>query len=292
MTENCTPIELVVHPGIGDLSWIFSKLSTTGEKFDLVIAEDLKTQRAMPLVEMVECINSARYGGHSEYYPLAKCGNSTFADYKKAGKEGKKLYMTANNWLEKGKRLEGYLPDLETDFHYKLDTSPQDDWAAEKLAGHRRLMGIYTSGAEGIKVWNGWSHLEWTDFIRQVDWQFPYTTFVFLGAQWDMDMREPMLKMMEEYRIDYLDFIGKTDLIRATAIIKQLDYFAGYASGLTILANVVRTPVLMLYPNHLVKLINSWPSVESMIDGTYQGHTWQRPYEIFERIKSILKDYV
>ena len=285
-------MRLIVHPGIGDISWVLSKLSTTGRKFDLVIAEDKKTQRSMPLVDMVDCVNSATYGGFDIYYYLSKAGNAMFTEYEQAQKEGKTLYMTANNWVEKGKRLEGYLPDLDTDFHYTLHTEDDDDWAEEIVSRYPSTFGIYTCSIPGIESWKAWSHFEWVDFIRQVNWDFPDTVFFLLGAKWDQDMRFPVVRYLKEFDIPYVDLIGRTTLPRVTALLKRLDYFAGYASGLTILSNVVNKPVAMLYPRYLTKLMDSWPCPVSLADGSYQGLVWDRPLTIYNKLKPYIERYV
>lgn len=292
MTESCTHtenMELLLHPGIGDISWVLSKLSTTGKKFDLVIAEDSKTRRSMPLVDMVDCINSARYGGYEIYAILAKTTNAFFSEYEKAHEDGKTLCMTANNWLEKGNRLEGYLPDINTDFHYELKTTQEDDaWADLVLDKNYKSIGIYTSSKGGIKNWNGWSALEWMEFILKVREKYPDTKFYLFGAGWDQDMRLPMLQILNHYCVDYVDLIGKTTLSKVVSVLKKINYFVGYASGLTILANVVYTPVAMLYPRYLNSLTYSWPCPISMADGSYMGLIWERPIEIFNKIKHQL----
>lgn len=286
-------MELVVHPGIGDISWVVSKLSTTGQQYDLVIAKDNKTRRAMPLVEMMPCIRSARYGGLEIYEMLARAGNAKWEEFVQAGEEGKTLYLTANKWLEKGNRLEGFLPDLDTDFHYPIHIPPADTaWAQSAVDPYPRTMGIYTSSWGGIVNWAGWTELEWLEFIRLVREHWTHTTFFLIGARWDMDMRLPMLKGLERERIDYVDLIGKTSLSRAAALIQQLDYFAGYASGLTVLADVVRKPCLMLYPDHLSQLMGAWPDPVHLADGTHQGHLWDRPLRVVRKIAPQLDKYL
>jgi hypothetical protein len=284
-TPGGKPMRLIVHPGIGDLSWVISKLSTTGRMFDLVIAEDHKTRRSMPLVDMVPCINSAVYGGHEVYGPLSKCGNATFADYLEAERAGVDLYMTANNWLENGKRLEGFLPDLATDFHYTLNIPDKDrQWAVDQVSQSPRAFGIYTSAQGGIDTWRAWSVREWAEFVYQVYCEFPDTVFYLLGARWDMDMRLPMLHALDDLRVSYVDFIGRTSLPRAVALLHCLDYFAGFASGLTILADVVNRPVCMLYPDHLTKLMHSWPDPANLANGIHQAVVWDRPLLVFNKI--------
>lgn len=286
-------MELTVHPGIGDLSWVLSKLSTTGMKFRLRIAEDKKTARAMPLVGMVDCIEDACHGDMHDYVILHKCFNCNFSDYVEAEKKGNKLYMTANWWVDSGKRLEGFLPDLETDFHYDIHGTSQDvQWAAQMVSPYPKSFLIYASSAGGIAAWSAWTEYEWVEFIRKVRQDFPHVHFFLIGAKWDADMRTPMQNVLNTVGISYTDLIGQTSLGQALELIRFSDYVAGYASGMTILANVANTPTLMLYPDTLTKLMRSWPCPVSLANGSYQGHVWARPTIIYSAIKSKLKEYL
>lgn len=286
-------MELIVYPGIGDISWLISKLSTTGKEFDLVIAEDNKMHRALPLVDMVPCIHSARYGGRDIYKLLYGAGNHTFADYMQADSEGKQLCMSANKWLEDGNRLEGYLDDLDTDYHYQINIDVEDNyWASNLLYTHTPTLAIYTSSIGGISSWSAWSALEWTDFLSHVRNSYPNTLFVLLGAKWDQDMRRDLCRLFDDERFDYIDLLGKTTLGRALAIIKHVSYFVGYASGLTILSDVLDKPTTMLYPKHLTKLANAWPDPANLASGKHTGILWQRPIDVFNKIKPQLEKYL
>lgn len=291
MTDGA--MRLIVHPGIGDLSWLISKLSTTGEQYDLVIAEDSKTKRAMPLADMVPCIRSAEYGGHDAYAVLTQCTNARWAEYKQAHAEGKDLYITANWWLDAGNRLEGFLPDLDTDFHYPLVLGEQDHrWAEDLLSGGEKAFGIYTSSAAGVKAWSAWSVNEWLDFMERVHAEYPNVRFYLLGAKWDMDIRLSLLDALSRKALPHVDLFGRTTLQQAMALIQRLDYFAGFASGLTIMADVLDQPVCMLYPGHLIKLMSAWPDPRNLASGKHQAHVWKRPVDVFDAIRPYLEEYL
>lgn len=287
-------MQITVHPGIGDISWVLSKISTTGEKFDLVIANDRKTRRAMPLIGLVDCVRTAQYSTRNgDYKLLAGCGNAYWADYVEAGALGRRLYVTANTWLEHSNRLEGFLPDLDTDFHYKLNTTEQDArWAEAAITGTCKTMGVYISASRGIQAWEAWGAYEWAEFITKVRWKYPHTTFVLFGASWDQDMRQPIRDLLDAARIDYRDFIGHSTLGQSIELLKRLDYHAGFASGMQVLANVVYKPCLMLYPEHLDGLRNSWACPVSIANGDYVGLVWDRPGTIMKRVKRQLDKYL
>ncbi len=287
------PMKITTHPGIGDISWIYSKLVNADTDFDLVIAEDEKTKRALPLTDLLPKVRSAEYGSMSDYLPLSKCENALFADYQAAESAGKRLFVSANNYLETGQRLEGYLPDLETDFHYPINTSADDQArAATLLPSNNVYFGIYTSSSEGARNWNGWSAHEWTDFIRRIKQAHPHVVFVLIGAGWDRDLSRELAQILISDRIYHVNLTGKTSLGVSIECLKRLSYFAGYASGMGILSNVLNMPQLMLYPNHLKKLMHAWPCPYTLANGQHHCMTWGRPVDAFKLIEHRLNDFL
>lgn len=284
-------LEINTHPGIGDVSWIYSKLVNCEQPLKLKIAEDKKTKRALPFVGLLPQIQAAEYGDLGDYLPLSKCGNAYFAEYLEAQKLGLDLYVSANNYLETGARLEGYMPDLPTSFHYEIITKETDHEQAQRLLpkGHV-YFGIYTSSQQGAVNWNGWQQEEWMDFAKRLYRQFPEITLVILGAKWDMDLSCAVSSGLHAAGIPHVNLVGKTDMGSAVEVLKRLTYFVGYASGMGILGNVLQKPGLMLYPNHLEKLMHAWPCPISLGLNRHIGMLWERPVKVLARCKPILKE--
>jgi ADP-heptose:LPS heptosyltransferase len=101
-----------------------------------------------------------------------------------------------------------------------------------------------------------------------------------------------MLDVLDYERIPYVDMIGKTSLAQAVALIKNMDYFAGFASGMTILADVVYQPCLMLYPLHLQKMMYTWPDPMHLANGFHQAHVWDRPSNVYAKIRKHLERFL
>lgn len=284
-------MELTTHPGIGDLSWIYSKLVNCGEELDLIIAEDAKHKRALPFMGLLPNVKSAKYGKKEDYEYLATCGNNNFSDYKKAEAEGMRLFCSANNYLEKGNRLESFLPDLETDFHYEIKTTEAQKKAAQTLLPDGPYIGIYTSAQLGAQFWNGWQEHEWTDFILRLVHNFPQATPVLYGAKWDFDLSFMVAGLLNRAGVDFVNIVGKTmDMGTAVECLKIFKHNIGFASGMGILANVLNRPVCMLYPDHLEKLMYSWPCPVSMANNTYVPTLWKRPMRVLGSIKRSLEN--
>lgn len=286
------PLEITVHPGIGDISWVYSKLVSCGRPLRLRIAEDRKTKRSLPYVDLLPNVESAEYGDMGDYIPLSKSWNAYYGEFMEAEAEGKELMISANNWLEKGNRLEGYMPDLETDFHYEITTSPRDlDDAVHMLPAGKKV-GIYTSSMGGAVGWNGWEREEWTDFGRRLHKDYPGVTVVLMGAKWDIDLSGLVAGGLAHYGVPYVNLCGRTPMPLAVEILKQLDWFVGFASGMGVLSNVLWKPCCMLYPDHLVKLMDAWPCPVTLATGYYKGLLWQRPADVLRECRPDLDRFL
>lgn len=282
-------LEITTHPGIGDVSWIYSKLANCGRPLKLRIAEDKKTKRALPFAGILPFVSDADYGNVEDYFPLSKCENAFFSDYLKAEKEGKRLFVSANNHLEAGKRLEEYLPDLPTSFHYEINTSPKDAETAQRLLPSGNVVGIYTSSEGGAKNWRGWHEGEWLDFCQRIRRETG-ASIAILGAGWDTDLSDKTANLLATSGIPHVNLCGQTPMGVAVEVLKRLNYFVGFASGMGILGNVVGKPGLMFYPEHLSKLMTAWPCPVSLGTGRHIGMLWNRPLNVWERCQAQIKN--
>jgi hypothetical protein len=289
------PLQITVHPGLGDFSWVYSKLVNCGRPLELTIAEDSKTKRALTYVQCLPQIADAKYGTMQDYEILYHTWNGTYEEMLKAEEEGKLIYISANNWVDKGNRLESFIPDLPTDFHYPIVTKESDKIRADQLLpilpSGDKYFGIYTSSLGGNIAWDGWSPNEWIDFISLVYKEFPSATFVLIGAKWDVDYLPAFMPKLVDTGVPYINLIGKTpDMSLSMEVLKRLDYHIGFASGMGIISNVLNKPSCMMYPSHISKLMYSWPCPISIATKDYQGFIWDRPVNIFRKIHSKLEE--
>lgn len=286
-------LSIVTHPGIGDFSWIYSKLVHSPYPLRIRIAEDAKTERALPYVKLLKNIEHVEYGEKQDYFVLKDAWNAYFGDFLDAAERGEDLYISANNWLEEGNRLEEFMPDLPTEFHYEIRTTEDDEFIAERYLPEGSVyFGIYTSSQGGVNSWNAWSRFEWMDFVKRVRNEYPHVVFVLVGAKWDMDLTDRFSGDLRREGIEHINLCGKTPMGVCVEVLKRLAYFAGFASGMGILSNVLNRPQLMLYPDHLEKLMTSWPCPVSLGFGSHQYSLWARPSRVFHQIKPGLDAYV
>lgn len=282
-------IELVVHPGIGDFSWVYSKLVNCGRPLRLRIAPDKKFKRAIPYTDLLPGVEHAEYGAAIDYPRLAQSNNAYWHEFERAADQGQRIYVSANRWLEAGHRIEGFLPDLPITHHYPILTTAEHASAAAELlpiAGGP-YFGIYCSGQTGAEMCQAWEEYEWTDFIVRLERHIgrEYRTYVLLGAEWDKDLTDRVAEYLgrEVGPQRVLNLVGDTPMGVACEVLKRLNYFAGYACGLGIVAHVLKVPGLMLYPMRLQRMMEAWASPEMMASGLHLEMQWGRPMDVLAR---------
>jgi ADP-heptose:LPS heptosyltransferase len=195
--------------------------------------------------------------------------------------------LVANEHLENGHRIEDFLGDLPTSFRVDWTTSKEDRKYAQDLVAKANkkdpvnLMGIYASAYNTARNWGFWDEHKWFELIKSVHEHDKSFVFVLIGAEWDTDLAQNLLKLMWEAEIPYVNTVGAT-LGAVIEVMKKLHYFFAFPSGLGILAPTVNCPVTMFYPKNLEPMINAWASPEDIETGLYHGTLFCEPEEAFK----------
>ena len=273
---------IIAVQGLGDLIWIFMKLINQPEKFHWKIS-DSSPQRGHQIFELFPQLTES-----FEYIPQA--------GYKKVKRNGywgkwadapQNFYLEANSLLELGHRIERFLPDLPTTYKLEYATTKQDkitaglikDGTGESYAGEK-LIGIYTSAYSNARHWGGWEPKQWLELIRLIqDYNKEYK-FVIIGAVYDILIPDEIMEALKPEQ--FINTIGQP-LSVVIEILKRLDCFIGFPSGLSIINETLSAKqTVMFYPPHLKKLINAWPDPERIENGSYKGCEFCDPKLIFE----------
>ena len=189
------------------------------------------------------------------------------------------IWFSLNEYLELGKRLENYLCEIPTDFHFDITISDAAKEKADELLGNKKdYLLLYSSSYKGAAVWKGWNSTDWANFVTLFRESFGDIDVVLMGADWDLDHGEAI----SGYTSNILNLVGKTELDVAIEIIKRSAYFVAFPSGLPILANVVKKPVWMFYPEHLSGLQYSWACPESIESKDYKASLWVPPQDVIK----------
>jgi hypothetical protein len=243
-------ITFKVPSGIGDLSWIYSKLINFKRDYRLVICGD-NPRRTLPFAELLTGVRHSEYGNFS-YWPtfmIKKLGISPNQSLNEL-EDGKEYYLSANLHLDNGGKLADFLPGTKTTYHYKIKSSLKrkkkvDNWLSKKEGP---FIGIYTSKYSSYrKDWKFWTKDKWVEFIEGI-YDLTGATFVFIGAEFDLDLGKEIVFKIRKKKIPYIDLIGKTHIADCWCLINKLDYVFAYASGIGILCDVIDTPATHYLP--------------------------------------------
>jgi hypothetical protein len=286
------PLSVTVATGIGDISWIYSKLVGLDRTINMTITDDPLYTRAISYVKTLPKISSVQYGPlENADERFTSAWNGTYEELKEKERTGERIVMVANNWINNGQRLEGYYPDLATDFHYEMATTEAQKAEAKNFLPNGKYMGIVTGSVGGNKIWEGWEPDQWIDFMHRVKKEFPEIVFVLIGAPYDMDYHDLLVPKLEG--INYIDLVSKTpDMGVTIEVLRKLNYQIGFCNGLGMLANVLNKGVSLFYPKSLEKAMYSWPCPVSIETKDYQAFMWDSPYTVFTEIKFKLERFI
>jgi ADP-heptose:LPS heptosyltransferase len=262
--------------GIGDAIWVLQKLVHTKQKFHFQLPGG-QPQRGKQVFDLLpQLTESCSYVEKLGYKHIKHVAKTKWEQVNGLAA------LSANEHLERGIRIEKYLPDLPTSYTLDYKTSQENKVVAQELVDNGRFIGIYGSSYSMERSWNGWKEDKWFEFIKL----FPKGyTFVIIGAKWDIDLGGELIKLLEKENIPFVNTIGQP-LGVVIEVLKRLEMFIGFPSGLSILNETLAKRTLMFYPPHLNKMINAWPDPERIRSGEYKGCQFCEPVKIFEWIKT------
>lgn len=272
--------------GLGDTAWIMQKLVNQPDKFHWRIPGGEPRRgdqlfKMMPsLVESFDWVENLGYKTIKERGYMGQWKNVP-----------KSFYLQANTHVEQGNRIEKFLPDLKTSYRLPLVTTIDNQCDAMKALNYGdvnkfKYIGIYTSAYETARHLGGWTAAEWSEFVRMLP---PEYTIVFIGAPYDQGIVQ---QVMNQCNRPYIDTIGQP-LPVVIEILKRLDVFIGFPSGLSILNELIgANKTLMFYSPKIKGIINAWADPDRIESGRYKGCLWCEPALIYSWMKENWRDVV
>lgn len=274
--------------GIGDVSWAYSKLCHVGP-LEYEIADGWP-YRTSDFMELLPGVSKVSYG-QFRYEDIMSFEHATgIGDHpkwedvvSKNGQPNARVLIAPNLHLEQGRRLEEWLPDLPTDFHYPINIPEARQKEALNILSRfkKPVWGISAASYRGSESWKTWGRAEWTKFL----WRFHDRaggTILLLGGFWD-DLTHSLAED------GWNELVGKTHISTATEILKHLDGYIGFSSGLGVLRTVLNKRVFMMWPDHQLELSTSWAPKHMLESGRYMMSRWLSPDEVFVRVKLWLQ---
>ena len=280
--------------GIGDISWIWSKLVGLTDEYDIVFdVADGAPRRAHNYLKLLPELKGYRYGKFD--FPFIQTWGATndittWAAIKQRG-FGQE-FLQPNFHILNGGLLQDWLPDLPTNFHYEIATKGEDKISAEgmiKDAEVSTVIGIHAASIRGAKAWNTWKRKEWMQLMQSINRDLKGDVmFVLMGAYWD-----DLTKSLQDKNLKTKDLCGKTTVAEVLEIHKRIDGYIGFSSGLGVLRTVLGLPTFMLWPDWQYLHIYGWAPPEMVEDGSYNGVIYSDVETVYEGfVKRWLDEHV
>lgn len=253
-----TAYKFITCPGIGDFSWLWTKLSTTNDSYliEYAVTGPERLSAFLALLPKEKILGYRPNTNHRVNFNTAKLEmNLVPSDihrlkYYRQFQESSNymFYVEANTHLEQGNRIEKWLPELKTNFHYKINgvlDNPEKE----------NIFVVHLSSKRMQNIWNCYGLQEVIEIIDMVQKKTGWTP-VFMGAEYDDFAQE----VFAHYNVNHTarSVIGETpDLLSALHVIQKSKFFLGcVSSGMTMLANVLYVPLAAWWPRE--KLPQSW----------------------------------
>jgi len=274
------------NAGIGDSIWCLMKLFNSDERFNFQIHEG-RPQRGKQIFDLLpQVAASCEYVPNLQYSVVGPRNIQRRLPLWKQIKMND-FYLSANQHLEEGKRIETFLPDLPTSYSLPFQTQEwEEDIKADFPTGP--YIGIYASAYSTVRSWGFWREDGWFLLIRQLQKLIPEATFVQIGAEWDEDMAGNLTKLLVRNNVRHISTIGKP-LGYVIELMKMLDYGFYFPSGLGILSGLLSRPSVMFYPAALPKLQGTWCNPELTHSNTFKECQFTTPEQIFKWVRDVYK---
>jgi hypothetical protein len=254
MSENY--LRVALPPGIGDVHWVCTKLRALkalegGRPIKAYVAQDF-AHASTGYLDMVPFVDASEYsadaprmlddemgGNHRDprWSTLKGCRHYRGFDY----------WLVANGHLERGDRLESWLPELDTEFTYPLNI-PQA--ARDKVADWGRVL-LYPSGVgpnQGFHA-SWWRPTDWVEVVARLNAEGVRPVLVGAAQQDDGSYRDTLRYLLDRDQLLYEDRVGHTNLPEYCALIERASVWVGLNSGGGIVSAMRGTPTVMLWSN-------------------------------------------
>ncbi len=276
-----------VPPGIGDFSAMYQKLYHVGREIVIRPAMD-SPKRMGPFLDILPKVKNGDYAVHSANASLAYT-LSPGTDI--ASLEDGEYFLSINQWLEDGNLVGDWIPG-PTEYHYEFDNQPYkyevEVFLKSLPADHGPLIGIYCSAYGNSRHWGFWSLEEWREFLEMVSTVLPKNTvYLFIGAEYDVQIADYLHSWMESVSLQSIYTLGSFHIGSTVELIRALDYFFVFPSGLGFLADVVKTPNLMWFPAHLRQMMGTFCDPEQYESGRTMHRTFNSPGRSFEEFSKF-----
>jgi ADP-heptose:LPS heptosyltransferase len=149
--------------------------------------------------------------------------------------------LCANGHLERGERIETWLPEVPTDYSYDL-VVPE--------ATPPRIL-LYPSGVRQNLIWHGnsWTVKHWVETVRLLNQQNHIPVLIGADNPDDLTYNRWLTKQLTMHGLSADSLVGKTSVADVFGMIKSCRVVAGLNSGLVIVAAALGVPTVLMWSN-------------------------------------------
>lgn len=236
-----------VPTGIGDISWVYSKLSKIGQNRPIVFHPCFNNpKRAMPYIELLPFVTAGKYT--RDYARIRNCLIPMDTDL--SSLEDGEYNIGVNEFLELGGKLHKAFPKQPTDYHYHISLPAIDNNTRRLCESDRLKIGFYCSSYQHRRDAGFWLPDEWVRFLSLVLNEIKYCTLVGIGAPYDnrtTDVIALARRALDPGMFSFMDqSVGHT-----FNVMLQMDYFFAFPSGLGVMGDVLNVPTMMWFWGNL-----------------------------------------
>ncbi len=268
-------VTVLVPQGVGDIFWVYQKLSPYFDRINFEIAtveHNVVQMRAYHWVRLLPKAGRITFPiVTGDHYEKIVCMRPKVSDLLKDYENGRKRFdFSCNNFLENGTRLEDIDQSLPPEWNVQVKTEHIDLPFSDYLI-------LYVSGSN--KTTMHWPDKQWVDFTfdfyKKYDLKYP---LVMIGASYDAATVSEMSEEIKKSGIPVKTYIDLPPG-QVCHLIKNSLYFIGYQSGLNILTDNFDIPQFMLYFPRLKDMLYTWAKKENVESGLFRASTFDTPYE-------------
>lgn len=281
--EDFKEITIRTVQGVGDIFWVYQKLSPYFDKINLVICVvnmncDVQ-KRSLPFVKTLPKIQLVKFllVSSDEYQRIANIHKTLFQVFNECANKVFPIEYAVNGWLEDGVRIDDIDPKFRIEEYVNLKETPVDIPYDEYII-------LYISGN---KITQEWGPKKYATLIYNTYTKYNKSyPIILLGAKYDLKHLTIAnneltkygysTKLMIDYKFEEVNYI-----------IKHSKYFIGYQSGLCILADNYDIPQTMLYFNFLDKVMFSWPKIKNINANIYNAFKFNENIDILKNFDTI-----
>lgn len=290
-------MKILLPQGIGDSIWALHKVESFAKKHNTSIEILLNCQslsvpaqsRALEFIRRMKCVTSADMyvtpdGTLLKPGPVADYrGFFRYVDDGATNFTGVDFVMIPNSALEKGVRLEDWLPEYDVDWDFAKKNilfSEQERELAESFVRETGpFIAVYMSSM-GSNTFSGhnrgpiWTPDMWLELGRRLKTRYGLPLVVF-GAEYDRDYYEALIAP----RCDWVNVIGRWPSFMDTlAVLLKSRFFVAYQAGIAMVPSYLGLRTLIFWRPHGDSLLpNAYVSCDEKM-----ATAWVKP-SVLER---------